>query len=70
MITLDTDFIDIVRYPPADSGGIIALLLRSRPERLPFTLARLTDWLDARTEAEPLRGRLCLAEPHRLRFRA
>lgn len=70
LVTLDTDFIDIVRYPPAASAGVVALLVRSRPELLPATLARLTGWLATQTEPEPLRGRLCLAELHRLRFRS
>lgn len=70
LLTLDSDFVDIVRYPPAQYGGIVVLLVHSRPQLLPQALALLTEWLAMLEGQEALRGKLCLAEAHRLRIRS
>src|SRR6185312_6501417 len=35
LISLNGDFADIINYPPARYGGIIALQIRNHPESLP-----------------------------------
>ena len=66
LITLDLDFSDLRRYPPAESPGTIVL----RPtepdaERVLRLLARVLPVL----EAEPIAQRLWIVEVDRIRIR-
>ena len=47
LLSLNGDFCDIVTYPPADFGGIVAIQLRNHPETIPRLMARLVAFLDA-----------------------
>ena len=68
LVSLNGDFADIVAYPPAQYGGIIALQVRNHPEALPRLLTRLIDFLKTHAERDSYRGNLLLAEPHRIRI--
>jgi len=70
LVSLNGDFADIVAYPPAEYGGIIALQVRNHPEALPGLLARLIVYLKTHTQRDAYRGRLLVAEPHRIRIHA
>ena len=67
--TLDSDFLDIVAYPPANYKGIIALQVRNRPEAIPRLMERLTEHLAANPNPEYYAGKLFLVEAHRIRIR-
>jgi len=41
LVTLNGDFADIINYPPARFGGIIALQVRNHPESIPAIVMRL-----------------------------
>ena len=69
LVSLDADFADIVAYPPAQYGGIIALQVRNHPEALPRLLSRLIEYLAAQEGRDSYRGKLMLVEPHRIRIR-
>lgn len=69
LISLNGDFADIVRYPPADFGGIVALQLRNRPESVPSIMSRLRAYLSIHPDLEHFRGVLLLVEAHRIRIR-
>ena len=40
LITMDGDFADLVRFPPENFGGIIALQVKNHPEVIPQILNR------------------------------
>ena len=66
LLTLDLDFADIRRYPPAESAGIVVL----RPaepdaERVLRLLARALQVV----ETEPIEQRLWIVEEDRIRIR-
>jgi len=69
LVSLNGDFADIVAYPPAQYGGIIALQVRNHPEALPKLLSRLIGYLEANKDRDIHRGKLILVEPHRIRIR-
>lgn len=69
LISLNGDFADIVRYPPAEYGGIVALQVRNRPEVIPEIVDRLTRYLSKHPEPSHYQGKLLLVEAHRLRIR-
>jgi predicted nuclease of predicted toxin-antitoxin system len=69
LISLDSDFLDIVAYPPADYRGIVALQVRNRPEAIPRLMERLTDHLAANPSPAYYAGKLFLVEAHRIRIR-
>jgi len=69
LISLNGDFADIVTYPPANHGGIIALQVRNHPEVMPAIIQRLTAYLSAYPNAEHYKGKLLIVEPHRIRIR-
>ena len=69
LVSLDGDFGDIINYPPANFGGIIALQIRNHPESLPAIVMRLLTYLDEHAEKEHWLGRLFLVEAHRIRIR-
>src|SRR5690348_16897035 len=41
LVTVDGDFADVVEYPPAVYGGIIAVQLDNHPEAVPAVISRL-----------------------------
>lgn len=64
LVTLDLDFANPFRFPPADTEGVIVV----RPPRpvLPAIRATLAGMLRL-LKSEPLKGRLWIAEPGRIR---
>lgn len=65
LLTLDMDFADILRFPPHRAPGIAVLRVPGNPslrllEALVGGLLRLLD-------VEPIRGRLWIVEPGRVR---
>lgn len=69
LLSLNGDFSDIVAYPPAASGGIIAVQLHNHPEIVPGLMRHLTSFLALHPERDFYRGKLLLAEVHRIRIR-
>lgn len=69
LLSLNGDFSDIVAYPPAAFGGIIALQLHNHPEVIPPLMKRWLDFCSSNSEPEFYRGKLFLVEPHRIRIR-
>jgi predicted nuclease of predicted toxin-antitoxin system len=69
LLSLNGDFSDIVRYPPSMYGGIVSIQVKNRPEVLDQITRRLTTYLSNQSEREHYRGKLLLAEAHRIRIR-
>ena len=70
LLSLNGDFSDIVTYPPASYGGIIALQLHNHPEIIPQLMAHLGRYLDAQSGRDFFRGKLFIVEVHRVRIRS
>ena len=70
LLSLNGDFADIVTYPPARYGGILALQLHNHPEIIPPLVSHLGRFLDCQTEREFFRGKLFIVEVHRIRIRS
>ena len=66
LVTLDRDFADIRRYPPAESAGILVLRPRSQDRD---SAARLLARTLTLFESEPVAGRLWIVEEDRVRIR-
>lgn len=63
LVTLDRDYLDDRRYPPAETGGVIVIWAPTEP-RLARTLAELDHQLfGAGHEPLPLRGKKLVADP-------
>lgn len=69
LLTLNGDFADIINYPPARYGGIIALQVKNQPSSIPATVIRLLTYMTDNPEREHYTGKLFLVEPHRIRIR-
>ena len=69
LLSLDSDFADIVAYPPAKYRGIIAFQVRNRPETILKLVARLKDYLAANPDINHYRGKLFVVEADRIRVR-
>ena len=69
LISLNGDFADIVRYPPAKYKGIISLQVRNHPEVIPSLLTVLKRYLSKHPDMEYYKGKLFLVESHRIRVR-
>lgn len=69
LITLNGDFSDLITYPPAEYGGIIAIQLHNHPETIPSLMRNLIGYLQANPQREFFRGKLLIVEPHRIRIR-
>jgi predicted nuclease of predicted toxin-antitoxin system len=67
IVTLDLDFSDIRRYPPADYAGIVVLrpLLQTVP-----TLCRMMQQVHALLSSETLTGSLWVVDEHHVRIRS
>ncbi len=68
LVSLNGDFADIVAYPPGRYVGIVALHIRNHPEVLPTLLSRLITFFEVNDDRDTHRGRLIVAEPHRIRI--
>jgi len=69
LLSLNGDFADIVRYPPKDYKGIVALQVRNHSEILSNLMARLTAYLEVQPAMEHYRGKLFVVEIDRIRIR-
>ncbi len=69
LITLNGDFSDIINYPPANFGGIVALQVRNHPESIPAIVMRLLTYLREHPGPEHWVGKLFLVEAHRIRIK-
>jgi predicted nuclease of predicted toxin-antitoxin system len=69
LITLNGDFADIINYPPARFGGIIALQVKNHPESLPAIVMRLLTYLRDYPDRKHYVGKLLLVEAHRIRIK-
>jgi len=69
LLSLNGDFADIVRYPPAAYKGIIALQVRNHPEAIPQLISRLVGFISSHSDRQYFAGKLLLIEPHRVRIR-
>ena len=69
LLSLNGDFADIVKYPPKNYKGIVALQMRNHSEILPKLIGRLTAYLKAQPAMEHYRGRLLVVEVDRIRIR-
>ncbi len=66
IVTLDTDFMDVRRFPPERYAGIV--VLRPHRQSIPRILA-LTRRFVGLLGAEPLLGKLWIADEGRVRIR-
>ena len=69
LLSLNGDFSDIVAYPPATFGGIVAIQLHNHPEVMPSLMKRLLDFCLSSPDREFYRGKLLIVEAHRIRIR-
>ena len=69
LLTLNGDFADIVRYPPAKYKGIIALQVHNHPETIPHIISRLAAYLNNSPSMDHYLGKLVLVEADRVRVR-
>lgn len=68
LVSVNGDFMDIVRYPPSQFGGIIALQFHNHPEIIPSLMRRLLQFLSERPNRQFYRGKLIIVEAHRVRI--
>lgn len=69
LISVNGDFSDIVRYPPARYKGIFALQIKNHPEVIPHIISRLVECFLGQSDPEYYKGKLFLVEAHRIRVR-
>jgi predicted nuclease of predicted toxin-antitoxin system len=69
LLSLNGDFADLVRYPPKNYKGIIALQLHGHEEVLPHLMLRLLAYLGLQPEMEHYHGKLLVVEVDRIRIR-
>lgn len=69
LLSLNGDFSDIVTYPPARYGGIVAVQLHNHPEVIPQIMSRLVAFLQTHPDPAEYVGKLFIVEPHRIRIR-
>jgi predicted nuclease of predicted toxin-antitoxin system len=66
LVTLDRDFGEVLRFPPANTPGIVILNCRGRAS--PAFIHALIEDLVALLKLEPLDGRLWIVEAGRVRI--
>lgn len=66
LITLDADFANVLRYPPANSPGVIRLRIHPATEGAIDVLLRSTI---LRLTGMSLEGKLVVADPKKIRIR-
>jgi predicted nuclease of predicted toxin-antitoxin system len=69
LVTLNGDFANMISYPPAKFGGIIALQVKNHPESLPAIVMRLLTYLGEHPDRQHYAGKLLLVEAHRIRIK-
>ena len=69
LLSLNGDFADIVAYPPASYGGIVAIQLKNHPEIIPSLMKQLLSFLSVNPDQAFYHGKLFIVEPHRIRVR-
>lgn len=69
LVSINGDFSDIVRFPPQQHEGIIALQVKNHPETTGMIVARPVDYLAAHPQRSHYRRKLFVVEPHRIRVR-
>jgi hypothetical protein len=69
LISLNGDFSDIVRYPPAHYQGIIALQVKNHPEIIPPMMSLLRNYLSQHSDVSHYHGKLYLVGVNRIRIR-
>ncbi len=69
LLSLNSDFADIVAYPPGQYRGIFALQVLNHPEITPHLMERLKKYLGLHTDTEHYRGKLLVVEVDRIRVR-
>ncbi len=69
LLSLNSDFADIVAYPPSRFKGILALQIRDHPEVAPHIIERLRNYLAKHPVAEDYKGKLLVIEAGRIRVR-
>ena len=69
LLSLNGDFADLIRYPPEEYAGIVALQVRNRPEAIPAIIDKLLDYLAQHPDQSHYIGKLLLVEAHRIRVR-
>ena len=68
LVTLDTDFSQVLRFPPEHSAGVVLLAASGRMTA--GLLYQLLDQMLAALPTQPLDGRLWVVEPGRIRIHA
>ncbi|MEW6683725.1 MAG: DUF5615 family PIN-like protein [Nitrospirota bacterium] len=69
LVSLNGDFSDIVTYPPERYHGILAIQVHNHPETIPKIMARVMAYVASHPDMSHYKGKLLLAEPHRIRIR-
>jgi predicted nuclease of predicted toxin-antitoxin system len=69
LVTLNGDFANIINYPPANYGGVVALQVRNHPKNLAAIVMRLLTYLKDHPERAHYTGKLFLVEAHRIRIK-
>lgn len=70
LLSLNGDYADLLRYPPDEYGGIVALQVRNRPEAIPSIVDKLLGYLEQHPHQSHYIGKLLLVEAHRIRVRS
>jgi hypothetical protein len=69
LLSLNGDFADIVRFPPAIYEGIVGIQLHNHPEIIPKLMATFPSFLAIHPMEGFYHGKLFLVEVHRIRIR-
>jgi len=69
LLSLNSDFADIVAYPPGRFKGILAVQVRDHPEAIFYIVERLIRYLQFHPTMQDYRGKLLVVEPDRIRVR-
>lgn len=69
LLSLNGDFADLIRYPPEQYSGIVALQVRNRPEAIPAIMEKLLVYLEKHPSRKHYSRKLFLVEAHRIRVR-
>ena len=69
LLSLNSDFADIVAFPPAKFKGIVALLMRNRPALTGTLMKRFLSYMELHPSPDHYQGKLIWVEPGRIRVR-
>ena len=69
LLSMNGDFADIVRYPPKNYKGIVALQVRNHAEVLGQLMAKLKEYLRTQPPMADYEGKLLVVEVNRIRIR-